>query len=57
LSQTIEITFTDEEWEALEMMRKKHKIKTVDNTIKKAIEYYRLMKFTSGHDLEEFYKE
>jgi len=57
LSQTIEITFTDDEWETLEMMRKKHKVKTVDNVIKKAIEYYRLMKFTSGHDLEEFYKE
>jgi hypothetical protein len=53
----MEITFTDDEWLVLEMMRKKHKIKTVDNVIKKAIEYYRLMKFTSGHDLEEFYKE
>jgi len=57
LSQTIEITFTDAEWLVLEMMREKHKVKTVDNVIKKAIEYYRLMKFTSGHDLEEFYKE
>lgn len=57
MSQTIEITFTDEEWKTLEMMRKSHKVKTVDNVIKKAIEYYRLMKFTSGHNLEEFYKE
>ena len=55
MPNTIEITFTDEEWKRVVKMAVKDG--GIDLTIKKAIDYYWHMKFGGYHDVDEFYKE